>query len=102
MSDLKTMCKSFADDITNGELALSEYDFIDNCLDIRYIVDSKGQYLGAQLLVSFGGPNIWIHTMDNTVKGYWYNEREEVSFTDNINLDDTCSEIYSENMRCSK
>ena len=64
MSDLKTMCKSFADDITNGELALSEYDFIANCLDIRYIVDSKCQYLGAQLLVSFGGPNIWIHTMD--------------------------------------
>ena len=99
MTDLKKMCNSYADDITNGELALSEYDFIDNCLDIRYIVDSKCQYLGAELLVSFGGPNIWVHTIDNTVRGYWASDKETVIYTDNIGLNDMCAEIYSENVR---
>ena len=111
--DLQDRCKHIAESITN-ELTDCEpdefnrwheegqpedftpggYDYLDDILDINYVVTSKGEYLGAEILVGFGGPNIFIHTRDNTVRGYWGGDKAQWHYVDNIGLDDACEELY--------
>lgn len=73
----------------------SAMDYLSDVLDIEYIVGSDGEYRGARVLVAFGGPNIWINTKTNTVEGYWWADRAEASFVDNLGLDDALSELWA-------
>jgi hypothetical protein len=110
---LQDMVKSIALNITN-ELADSEpdeferwhdegqpddftptgYDYLQRTYDIKYIVGSDGTYYGAELMVAGGGPNIYVETRDNTVRGYWGGDKAQWGFLDNIGLDDACEELY--------
>ena len=50
-------------------------EWLDGVLDIQWIVSSDKQtLLGARLLVSFGGPNIWVDTSRGIVEGYWWQD----------------------------
>jgi len=71
----------------------SAFDYLADALDIEYIVNSKGEYLGARVLVAFGGPNIWVNTRTHTVEGHWWGDSAYASFTDNIGLDDALHEF---------
>jgi hypothetical protein len=103
-NDLKQHVQSIADTLSNGfaddELnydgePMSAFDYLQDALDIEYIVNSKGEYLGARVLVAFGGPNIWVNTRASTVEGAWWSDRADASFTDNIGLDDALSELWA-------
>ena len=59
-----------------------------------YYVDGQGMYRGAEILVSFGGPNIWVMTENNTVRGVWGGDSFERHYDDNIGLDDYMEECY--------
>ncbi len=37
---------------------ITAFDWLEDALDIQYIVTGKGEYLGARILVAFGGPTI--------------------------------------------
>ena len=102
--DLKNHVQSIADTLSNGfDLSsmnddgeyTTAFDYLQDALDIEYIVNGKGEYLGARVLVAFGGPNIWINTRTGTVEGAWWSDRAEASFTDNIGLDDALSELWA-------
>ena len=101
-NDLKNHVQSIADNLTNPDLMelnddgehVSAFDYLQDTLDIEYIVNGKGEYLGARVLVAFGGPNIWINTRTGTVEGAWWSDRAEASFKDNIGLDDALSELW--------
>lgn len=106
MSDnLKNHVEFIANSLTDGSAldaglcdegeSPSAFDYLQDALDIEYIVSSDGTYRGARVLVAFGGPNIWINTRTNTVEGAWWDERAEASFTDNIGLDDALSELWA-------
>ena len=82
------------DDVIDGE-PMSAFDYLQDALDIEYIVNSKCEYLGARVLVAFGGPNIWVNTRTSTVEGAWWRARAEASFADNIGLDDALSELWA-------
>jgi hypothetical protein len=62
--------------------------------DIRYIVDREKRYLGAELMVAGGGPNIWVNLDTKYVEGYWGGDKVEQPFTDNLDLDGYCEEMY--------
>jgi hypothetical protein len=103
-NDLKNHVQSIADTLSNGfadaelnyeDEPMSALDYLQDALDIEYIVNSKGEYLGARVLVAFGGPNIWVNTRTSTVEGAWWSDRAEASFTDNIGLDDALSELWA-------
>ena len=83
------------DDINNDGEAMSAFDYLQDALDIEYIVNSKGEYLGARVLVAFGGPNIWVNTRTGIVEGAWWSDRAEANFVDNIGLDDALSELWN-------
>lgn len=63
------------DDIDEPE-QMSLVDYInDNSLgDIRFEVDNHMECLGGQILLAFGGPNIWLHY--DEVRGYWGGDSE--------------------------
>ena len=49
---------------TDNEEGCNALDYLEDVLDINYYVDQKKEYLGARILVAFGGPNIWIDDND--------------------------------------
>lgn len=107
MSALKSHVQSIADNLTNppeewnedrdieNEGEFSAFDYLQNVLDIEYIVNSKGEYLGARVLVAFGGPNIWVDTRRMMVEGHWWGESFSVSFSDGLGLNDALKELWN-------
>jgi hypothetical protein len=111
-NQLQDMCNNIAEQINCGmtyqeaELdheeagadpgdQISAFDWLQRALDIQYIVTGAGEYLGARILVAFGGPNIWVNTQTATVSGYWYGDRCEASFwVDELGLDDALAELW--------
>ena len=114
---LQDMVKSIALDITNGleDYSLDAFerwheegepdDFTPNgddlldtylyeALDFKYIVGSDGTYYGTEIMVAFGGPNIYVNTRDNTVYGYWGDEHAQWGFWDGIGLNGACEDFF--------
>lgn len=103
MSDLKdnvksiakTLSEGFGNELNHDDEEFSVFDYLQDALDIEYIVNSKREYLGARVLVAFGGPNIWVNTRTGTVEGNWWGDSASASFTDAIGLDDALSELFN-------
>lgn len=101
--ELKNHVRFIADSITDGtslnggteDEPISAFDYLQDALDIEYIVNSKKEYLGARVLIAFGGPNIWINTRTKTVEGHWWSDSATASFQDNIGLDEAMEELFS-------
>ena len=53
---------------------ISGHDYLADALEINYVVSQDAQYLGARILVAFGGPNIWIDTRAGFVEGHWWGD----------------------------
>jgi hypothetical protein len=49
------------------------FDYFDDCLDIKYTVGHDGSYLDCEVLVTFGGPNIYVNRTQ--VEGYWGSDK---------------------------
>ena len=77
----------------DGE-AYTAYDYIDDALDIEYMVGSDGSFKGARLLVCFGGPNVWVNTQTDTVEGSWWGTSYSESYSDNIGLHEACEDLW--------
>lgn len=54
---------------------LSIYDYLDDVLDIRYIVERDKSFRSVEICVGFGGPTIWISTESQSVELYWWCDR---------------------------
>ena len=83
------------DDLNDDGEPMTAWDYMSDVLDIRYMVDSQKRYLGARILVAFGGPNIWIDTENERVEGYWWGDKFTASYNDGIGLNDTCEEYFN-------
>jgi len=87
--------EGFMQDNEHGETQTA-FDYLQDALDIEYIVNSKKEYLGARVLVAFGGPNIWINTRTKQVEGYWWGDSCVMSYSvDEMDLDGALSELYN-------
>ncbi len=99
MSDLKhhvlSIIKTIETGIDSDGNEIDVCDYMQDVLDIKYIINSDRSFKGARLLVTFGGPNIWVDTSTNMVEGYWWNEHYEFDYkTDALGLDDYCEEMW--------
>ena len=97
---LERQCRSIADDINDGIAAadideysidwgydegdlMTGYHWLEDVMDYRYLIDSSGELLKVELLVAFGGPNIWVHIWNDgtgSVEGYWWDDRATANF----------------------
>jgi len=74
---------------------ISGLDYLQDCLDMQYIVNGEGEFLGARILVAFGGPNIWIDTMRCTVDGNWWGDQHSEGYGfDAMGIEDACRELW--------
>ena len=101
---LRRMCKSIADSITNPEEITDEdtgekrtetaHDWMEGVYDMRYYVRQDKSYLGCELMVAGGGPTIWVNTYSQQVEGYWGGDKVLEPFIDNLGLDHYNEELY--------
>ena len=71
------------------------HDFLDQAINIEYIVSGRLNYSGARILVSYGGPSISIDTSLKTIDGYWDGEAVcQHYYHDEMDLDGTCKKMY--------
>lgn len=89
---LRRMCVSIADSITSPDEQVHEW--MENTYDIRYLVDSRKRFLGAEILCAGGGPTIWVDTFREQVTGWWGSDRVQIYFQDNLGLNDYCGDMY--------
>lgn len=104
--DLARHVQSIADNLTNppaewndgrdieSEGEFSAFDYLQDALDIEYIVNSKREYLGARVLVAFGGPNIWVDTKRGIVEGAWWGSHASATFKDGLGLDEALETLW--------
>lgn len=72
------------------------YEYLEDVLDIEYIVNKNGDYLGARILVAFGGPNIWINTRTKQIEGYWWGDSCVMSYSrDEMGIDEAVGELWA-------
>lgn len=105
-TDLARHVQAIANDLTNppaewnegrdveSEGEFSAFDYLQDALDIEYIVNGKREYLGARVLVTFGGPNIWVDTKRGIVEGFWWGDYAKAEFKDNIGLDEALETLW--------
>lgn len=67
--------------------------FCEGFLDIEYIYNSRGELLGAEIVITCGGPKIWIETRYSKVVGAWGSDRFERSYEDGVGLEDMIREM---------
>jgi len=89
---LHRMRKAHAEEITEGKISIDK--LMESVLDIEWITHNDHKYKAARLLVTFGGPNVWVNLQTNTVDGYWGTDKVHWGFVDNIGLDDYLEEIH--------
>ena len=89
---LERMCKAHAEEITEGKVSIDK--LMEDVYEIEWITFQDHSYKSARLMVAGGGPFVWINLMDNTVDGYWGNDRVKWGFSDVIGLDDFLSESH--------
>jgi hypothetical protein len=104
---LKAIVMSTIEEIENLTTFLQEdeekaNDFFDSILSISYMSDftqGKQEYLGAELLVAYGGPNVYVDTRYNLVSGHWGFHKFEMSFNDDSFLYEHFEEQFYCNIR---
>jgi hypothetical protein len=73
---------------------LSAFDYLQDALDIEYVIGSDRQFLGARVLVCFGGPNVWVDTRHSRVDGHWWSESCIEPFYDTMGLKEALEELW--------
>ena len=77
---------------------LSLYDYFDDVLDIEYRIGSDKQLRSVQIMVTCGGPNIYIDTASKQVELYWWGDR--ASYPIDSDACDAIDDIFNEYFNC--
>ena len=73
---------------------VTAWDYLTDALDIEYIVSNELNFLGAIILVSYGGPSIRVNTRTMEVIGHWWGDSYTESFRDNLGVHEAAEELY--------
>ena len=80
--------------VYNGEAVnedgdqMNIYDYLNDVLDVEYILDSSMRLIGCKLYVTLGGPTVWIDTREQSVNIHWGSESDTIYISS-----DVCDEI---------
>lgn len=81
--DLHDKVQSVVTTIETGEGLTA---MLEQHLGIDFIVTDRLLSKGAKILVTYGGPNIWINTQYDTVQGFWWGDEVEIPYYRNRDL----------------
>lgn len=76
---------------------LGLYDYFADCLDIEYRCNSSKEYRSVSVMVTCGGPNIYIDTDEKAVLLYWWSDRARYYISDDAAraIDDWAEEYWN-------
>lgn len=74
--------------------------YFEDCLDIEYRIDGRGNYRSVKICLACGGPNIYVDTNDNAVKLYWGGTR--AAWCVSHETSDAIDDIFEEDYNCIK
>ncbi len=77
---------------------LSMWDYLEDALDFRFLIDSRRDVLAVKILIAYGGPNIWIDTESRAVELYWWTDR--ASYPISGDVCDALEEWAEEYLQC--
>lgn len=60
-----------ADDGHCVDSVMSASDYLEDALDLQYIIGTHRDYRGARVLLTLGGPNVWANTIDQELVVTW-------------------------------
>lgn len=87
----------------NGETECEHHsasagDYLQDVLDIRYVVSVERKYISASIAVALGGPNAWIELDEGEVVVYWGGsvERRALPLSFIHGLDDYLGEMWEQ------
>ena len=66
----------------------------EDAMDIEFTIDPRRNFIGARILIAFGGPNIWVNTRNDTVEGSWGSDRIQIGFDDDNFIHETCEQYF--------
>lgn len=77
------------------------WEWVDDLLDIEYTISSHGDYLGAEVAVTLGGPNIYINTREGVIKGRWGSDKVDICLDSAIckEIDFALEDLYQNTCR---
>lgn len=98
---LSEMVRNIANEINTGiyetepEEGCNAFDYLENALDFQWITSNKLEFLGARILVAFGGPNVWIDTHRKEVEGFWWGSYAKAEIhSDPMGLNDALEDLF--------
>lgn len=47
------------------------YEWLDDVLNIEYTKNLHGFFVGCNIAVTLGGPNVYVNTISGDIEGYW-------------------------------
>lgn len=59
-------------------------ELLDDVLDAEVVTDLRGDYRGARVALTLGGPAIWLDTRRGTLMGSWGTESAEWGVSDRV------------------
>lgn len=84
-------------DCENVELEqASMYDWLEDALDWDIVINRNGEYKACRVLVTFGGPNIYVDTLHERVELFWWADRASYDISKDAvaELDECLEELY--------
>lgn len=71
--ELECGCYIDIDDYDDETISMYDY-FEDHTLDIEYTINGDLEYKAARVMITFGGPNIYIDTNSGRVELHWWSD----------------------------
>lgn len=100
--ELDCGCKVDIDDLDDlDEVSMYDY-FGDNIFGIEYTINSDLEYVGARIMITFGGPNIYINTNSKRVELYWWGDTAYAALSDRAveAIDEYFEDMYNMRRDC--
>lgn len=91
----KTSCGCVCDDEPEPAYLL---DYFNDVLDINYILNSDRELIGVKLLLTCGGPNIWLNTDTCKLSLHWWTEYDEIYIDRDVC--DAITEVFKDVFYC--
>ena len=72
------------------------YDYLQDMLDVTYHIGASGDYLGAEIMLVYGGPGIYLDTRRRSLDLYWGGEESHISVASEVcdEIDEIMQEYY--------
>ena len=82
-------------DADYGDSMMSGFEWLEDALDIEYIISSDGSFKSARVLVAFGGPTIWVDFSRGRVELWWWGEYACAEFyEDPMGIEEALQELW--------